>query len=128
MSKIQLINPSEFGVDGLLYSQATVANGFVFIAGQGAIDENYQIIAPGDAYRQGKKIIERLRIILAEVGADLEHIVSATVFYSSLDDAEGFNRAWVEEFGDHRPARAALVGEMVVDGMVAEVIATAVLP
>lgn len=128
MSKVQFINPQVFGVDGLLYSQATVANGFVFIAGQGAIDENYTIIAPGDSYRQGKKIIERLRIILAEVDAGLEHIVSATVFYSSLDDAEGFNRAWVEEFGDHRPARAALVSEMVVDGMVAEVIATAVLP
>jgi 2-iminobutanoate/2-iminopropanoate deaminase len=128
MSKIQFINPKEFGVDGLLYSQATVANGMVFIAGQGAIDENYQIIAPGDSYEQAKKIIERLRIILAEVDAGLEHIVSATVFYSKLEDSEGFNQAWVEEFGDHRPARAALVGEMVVDGMVAEVIATAVLP
>lgn len=128
MSKVQMVNPEVFGVDGLLYSQATVANGFVFIAGQGAIDEDYQIIAPGDSYRQAKKIIERLRIILAEVGAGLEHIVTATVFYSELGDAEGFNKAWVEEFGEHRPARAALVGDMVVDGMVAEVIATAVLP
>jgi 2-iminobutanoate/2-iminopropanoate deaminase len=128
MSEIQLINPKAFGVTGLLYSQATVANGFVFIAGQGSIDEHYKIVAPGDAYLQAKNIIERIRVILAEVGAGLEHIVSATVYYSSLDDAEGFNKAWVEEFGDHRPARAALVGEMVLEGMVAEVIATAVLP
>ncbi|MCQ8831279.1 RidA family protein [Streptomyces malaysiensis] len=128
MSKVQQINPASFGVSGLLYSQATVANGFVFLAGQGAVDENYKVIAPGDAYLQGKKIIERIRIILAEVGAGLEHIVSATVFFGSLDDSTGFNRAWVEEFGDHRPARAAVVGQMVLEGMVAEVIATAVLP
>ncbi|RJQ82691.1 RidA family protein [Amycolatopsis panacis] len=128
MSKVEQINPESFGVSGLLYSQATVANGFVFLAGQGAVDENYQVIAPGDAYLQGKKIIERIRVILAEVGAGLEHIVSATVFFASLDDAAGFNRAWVEEFGDHRPARAALVSQMVLDGLVAEVIATAVLP
>ncbi len=85
------------------------------------------LIGPGDSYAQGKAIIGRIRVILAEAGATLDDVCYASIYYSSRDDAEGFNRAWVEEFGDHRPARAAIVTQLVVDAAV-EVQAFAVRP
>jgi len=38
----------------------------------------------------------------------------------------GFNRAWAQEFGAHRPARATVVAGLLIDGLVVEVQSIAV--
>lgn len=123
---IQAVNPSTFGPALFPYSQATVANGFIFIAGQVGLDDDNNVVAPGDAYEQTKVTLDRIRRILEEVGGTLDDLVTATVYVPSLDHLEPFNRAWAEVLGDHRPARAALVAGLLIDGLVVEVQSTAV--
>jgi 2-iminobutanoate/2-iminopropanoate deaminase len=125
---IQTLNPDSLGPAIAPYSQATVANGFCFIAGQVALDVDNEVIAPGDARAQTVAAVERMETILDELGASLEDVVSATVFLTDLDDFAAFNEGWSEKFGDHRPARAAVRADLLLDGLVVEVQAIAVLP
>ncbi len=125
---IQTLNPDSLGPAIAPYSQATVANGFCFIAGQVGLDAENNVIAPGDARAQTVAAVERMETILGEVGATLDDIVTATVFLTNLDDFAAFNEGWAEKFGDHRPARATVIAGLLLDGLVVEVQATAVLP
>jgi 2-iminobutanoate/2-iminopropanoate deaminase len=125
---ISELNPESLGPAIAPYSQATVANGFCFIAGQVGLDADNEVIAPGDVKAQTTAAIERMETILAELGASLEDVAAATVFITDLDDFAGFNEAWAEKFGDHRPARATVRADLLLEGLVVEIQATAVLP
>lgn len=126
MSTIRTVNPSTFGPALFPYSQATVANGFVFVAGQVALDDDNNVVAPGDAYEQTKVTLDRISRVLAEVGGTLDDVLTATVFVPGLEHLPEFNRAWQEVFGSHRPARATVVAGLLIDGLVVEVQSTAV--
>ncbi|WP_067539066.1 RidA family protein [Nocardia crassostreae] len=126
MSNVMMVNPATLGPALFPYSQATRAGGFVFLAGQVALDAGNAVVAPGDAYEQTTVILDRMRVILSEFGLDLKAIASATVFVTSLEALPGFNRAWEEGFGTHRPARATVVAGLLLDGLVVEVQSIAV--
>jgi len=126
MSDLKVVNPNAFGTAPLPYSQATVAAGLVFLAGQVGLDDDNNVVAPGDAYRQTLVALDRVERVLAEVGGTLDDIVTATAFVTGLEHVPGFNKAWIEKFGDHRPARATVVAGLLMDGLVVEVQSIAV--
>ena len=128
MANVKVLNPAQLGPAIAPYSQAAIANGFIYIAGQVALDPNNQVVAPDDAKAQTTYALGRIRAILSEVGATLDDIVSATVFITSLDHFGPFNEAWAAEFGEHRPARATVVAGLLLPGLVVEIQAVAVLP
>jgi 2-iminobutanoate/2-iminopropanoate deaminase len=103
------------------------AGNLVFVAGQGAVDKDNNIVALGDVREQTRITLERVRAVLAEVGGDLRNVVSATVFLTDLANFGAYNEAWVEKFGDHRPARATVRADLLFDLLV-EVQAIAVVP
>jgi 2-iminobutanoate/2-iminopropanoate deaminase len=125
---IKELNPDTLGPAIAPYSQGTVANGFCFIAGQVGLDAGNEVIAPGDVRAQTTASIERMETILAEVGATLSDVVTATVFLVDIGDFAGFNEAWSEKFGDHRPARATVRADLLLEGLVVEIQAIAVVP
>jgi 2-iminobutanoate/2-iminopropanoate deaminase len=122
---MKTLNPEALGPAIAPYSQATVAGGFCFIAGQVALDSNNQVIAPGDVKAQTVASIERMETILAEAGASLDDVVTATVFLTDVKDFAAFNEGWAEKFGEHRPARATVVAGLLLDGLVVEIQAVA---
>ncbi|WP_328418516.1 RidA family protein [Micromonospora sp. NBC_00389] len=126
-TKLDTYNPDTLGPAIAPYSQAVVANGFAYLAGQVALDKDNNVVAPGDMKKQTRVAIERIKTILAEFDADLNNIVSATVFITDLDDFATFNEAWAAEFGDHRPARASVVAGLLLPGLVVEIQAVAAL-
>jgi 2-iminobutanoate/2-iminopropanoate deaminase len=125
---ISTLNPESLGPAIAPYSQAAVANGLCFIAGQVGLDPDNEVIAPGDVRAQTTAAIERMETILTEVGASLTDIVTATVFLTDVGDFAGFNEAWAEKFGDHRPARATVRADLLLEGLVVEIQAIAVVP
>lgn len=128
MSQLQAVNPDTFGPALFPYSQATIAGDFVFIAGQVALDDKNEVVAPGDAYEQTLVTLARVATVIERAGGTLDDIATATVFVTGLEHLPGFNRAWVEVFGDHRPARATVVAGLLLDGLVVEVQSTAYVP
>ncbi|HEY8532591.1 MAG TPA: RidA family protein [Micromonospora sp.] len=128
MANVTVLNPAQLGPAIAPYSQAAIANGFIHIAGQVALDPENNVVAPNDPKAQTTYALGRIRTILAEVGATLNDIVSATVFITDLKHFGPFNEAWAAEFGDHRPARATVVAGLLLPGLVVEIQAVAALP
>lgn len=126
-AELSIYNPSTLGPAIAPYSQAVVANGFAYLAGQVGLDKDNNVVSPGDVKEQTRVSIERIRTILAEFGAELTDIVSATVFITDLSDFAAFNEAWAAAFGDHRPARACVVAGLLLPGLVVEIQAVAAL-
>ena len=128
MSNVETFNPSSLGPAIMPYSNAAVANGFIFVAGQVSLDPEANVVDPNDPYEQTKHILGRIKVILGEKGATLNDIASTSVYITDLAHLPEYNRAWAEIFGDHRPARATVVCGLLIEGLVVEVTAIAALP
>ena len=128
MSNVETFNPSSLGPALFPYSQGAVAGGLIFVAGQVALDEQNNVVAPGDPYEQTKYTLGRVQKVLAEKGATLEDIAQTTVYVTDLAHLAGYNKAWSEIFPGHRPTRATLVAGLLIEGLVVEVTAIAALP
>ena len=123
---LQFIEPASFGPSTLPFSQGVRAGNLLFIAGQGAVDDEGNFVGQGDIREQTRVTLDRVRRVCEEAGGSLASVVSATVFLTDLENFAAYNQAWVEAFGDHRPARATVRADLLFDMMV-EVQAIAVL-
>ena len=90
------------------YSQAVVANGFVFCSGQIAMDPASGALTGGDAAAQTRQVLSNLKAVLEAAGSSLGHVVKCTVFLRSMEDFAAVNAVYSEAFGQSRPARAAV--------------------
>jgi 2-iminobutanoate/2-iminopropanoate deaminase len=52
--------------------------------------------------------LANMAALLAAEGAGLADVVKTTVFLTHMSDYAPMNEAYVQAFGDHRPARAAV--------------------
>jgi 2-iminobutanoate/2-iminopropanoate deaminase len=57
---------------------------------------------------QTTQAISNLSALLESEGASLRDVVKTTVFLARMGDFAVMNEAYVEAFGDHRPARSAV--------------------
>jgi 2-iminobutanoate/2-iminopropanoate deaminase len=90
------------------YSQATVANGFIYSAGQIALDPASMEVVPGDVKAQTERVMANLEGVLKAHGSDLSRVVKTTVFLITMDDFAPMNEVYARWFGDHRPARSTV--------------------
>ncbi len=90
------------------YSQAVVANGFVFTAGQVAFDPKSMQLIDGDVAAQTERVMENLQAILQAAGSDLSAVAKTTVFLRDMNDFTAMNEVYGRHFGDHAPARSTV--------------------
>ena len=90
------------------YSQAVRANGFLFTAGQVALDPDRGELVPGGISEQTTRALENLRAILSAAGSDFSQVVKTTVFLVDMADFAAMNEVYSRAFGDHRPARSTV--------------------
>ena len=90
------------------YSQAVVANGFVFTAGQVPFDPRTMQLVEGDIGAQTEQVMKNLRAILQQAGADLSTVVKTTVFLKDMNDFAAMNEVYARHFGEHKPARSTV--------------------
>lgn len=90
------------------YSQAVVANGFVFTAGQVPFDPRTMQLVEGDIAAQTEQVMRNLQAILRQAGADLGTVVKTTVFLKDMNDFAAMNEVYARHFGDHKPARSTV--------------------
>lgn len=97
MSSILRIDP------GARMSQAVVANGFIFLAGQVAADPSR------DVEDQTRQVLAEIDRLLAAAGADKNHILTANVYLADIGDFAAMNRAWdAWVAAEAKPARATI--------------------
>ncbi len=90
------------------FSQAVVANGFVFVTGQLPSGPGGLTDQPDDFESQVRKTLQNLGSVLEEAGSGLEHIVKCNGYLTHPEQLETYNRVYSEFFGEHRPARTTV--------------------
>ena len=89
------------------YSHAVVANGFVFISGQGPV--NPETGAMPDAFAdQVRQTFENVQTILEAAGSTLDDVVKVNAYVTDLTRFAEFNEVYKEFFQDDPPARTTV--------------------
>lgn len=93
------------------YSQAIVAGGFVFVAGQrpqdpatGEIGETIQ--------EQTRQVIKNLEAVLTAAGSSLEKVVRSTVYLSDIKNFAPMNEVYKEMIPEPFPARTTFGAQL----------------
>lgn len=90
------------------YSQAIVAGGLVYTAGQIALIPATMQVAEGDVAAQTAQVFANLKAVLAAAGTGLDRVLKATVYLADMADFPAMNEIYAREFGEHRPARSTV--------------------
>lgn len=90
------------------YSQAVRANGFLFTAGQVALDPDKGELVAGGIAEQTARALENLCAVLTAAHSDFSQVVKTTVFLVDMADFTAMNEVYARVFGDHRPARSTV--------------------
>jgi 2-iminobutanoate/2-iminopropanoate deaminase len=90
------------------YSQAVMVNGFIFTAGQVALDPARGELVAGGIAEQTARAMENLRAVLTAAGSSLSQVVKTTVFLVDMADFAAMNEVYGQAFGGHRPARSTV--------------------
>lgn len=109
------------------YSQAIVANGFVFTAGQVPLIPGTKDLASGGIQEQTRQALNNVKAVLEAAGSDLAHVVKVTVFLDNIDDFAAMNEIYAEYFTENPPARSAFEVARLPLGAMIEIEAVAVL-
>ena len=110
------------------YSQAIVANGFVFVAGQVPMDLATGVPQIGSIEEQTELTLRNTARILEAAGSSLAHAVQMTVYISSIDYWGAVNSTYARILGDHRPARAIVPISPLHHGAAVEIQCVALAP
>ncbi len=90
------------------YAQAVRANGFLFTAGQIALDPETMEVVAGDVAAQTEQVLNNLAAVLEAANASWSHVVKTTVFLRDMADFAAVNTVYARVMGDARPARSTV--------------------
>ena len=90
------------------YSQATVANGVLYTAGQIALDPSTMQIVEGDVVAQAEQVMTNLGAVLRAAGASWASVVKTTIFLADMSDFQRVNEVYARHLGEARPARSTV--------------------
>lgn len=99
------------------YSQAVVAGGLVFVAGQGPFDPASGAIVGDTIQEQTRQAFRNIEAILAAAGSSMDKIVSATFILRDPEDFAGMNEEWTRWFPTDPPARTGSKHPLAVDNL-----------
>ena len=115
-------------LQALPFSEATTANGFLFVSGQiGNLPGTLQL-APGGIEAESKQTLANLQAVLERHGCSLRDVVKCTVFLADIAEWPTFNGVYREVFRAPFPARSALAASGLALQARVEVECIAVLP
>ena len=72
------------------------------------------VLGPGgtvvekDIEAQCRSCFDNVRAVMLDAGVPWENVVDVLVFLTDMNDYAAMNEIYMEEFGDHRPARSAV--------------------
>jgi 2-iminobutanoate/2-iminopropanoate deaminase len=90
------------------YSQATAAGGFLFSAGQIALDPKTMQVVEGDVAAQAERVMQNLTVVLTNAGSSWADVVKTTIFLADMADFARVNEVYGKHIGVARPARSTV--------------------
>jgi 2-iminobutanoate/2-iminopropanoate deaminase len=90
------------------YSQARLADGWLFVSGQLPIDPATGTMVSGSIADRAEQIFHNIEAIVAAAGGRVEDIVKITLFLTDLSDFGQVNEAYARFFQEPYPARSTI--------------------
>ncbi|OGP30370.1 MAG: reactive intermediate/imine deaminase [Deltaproteobacteria bacterium GWC2_42_11] len=109
------------------YSQAVIANGFIFLSGQIPIDPKSGNIIKGSIAEQTRLVLNNIKAILEAADVSLAGVVKTTVYLTDINKFAEMNQIYGEFFTPPYPARATVEVKALPKGVDIEIDAVAVL-
>ena len=107
------------------YAQAVIANGFLFTAGQVALDPASMQVVEGDVVAQTEQVLRNLNAVLASAGATWADVVKTTVYLTDMRDFPRMNEVYERYLGKEPPARSTIQAAGLPRGVKVEIDAIA---
>ena len=108
------------------YSQAIVANGFVFCSGTVGINPDTGLLPEGVA-EQTEQALLNLAAILETAGSSIDQLVKTTIFYANVEDFADINEVYSRHMPDPPPARSAPANVALPRGLLISIEAIAIV-
>jgi reactive intermediate/imine deaminase len=96
------------------YSPAIKAGGLIYLSGTLAQDDTGALVGDGDAAAQTRRIIERMRALLAAAGSSLEQVVAVTVYLRSAGDFQTMNDTYRTFWPKDPPTRTTVITDLLL--------------
>jgi len=129
VTEVRAVNPWRWQ-ERLGFSQALRVDGaesVVFVAGQGPVSADGELVGEGDFDAQVRRTFENLGTVLEDAGASLDGIVKLGVYLTDIGTLRDYGRVRGEFLTGPPPASTAVqVGALALPGMMIEVEAVAV--
>jgi len=110
------------------YSQAVLANGVLYGAGQLGLDPVSGTLVSQDTAGQAEQVLRNIEAVLLAAGAAMRDVVRVTVYLVDLSEFAAVGAVYVRFFPERPPARTTVqVAALPLGGRV-EMDFTAVLP
>ena len=99
------------------------------LAGQVGVDEDWNLIGPGDMVAQSRQVLQNLKVILNSVGGEMDDIVSVIVYVTEMEPLMAVHEVRKEFFSEPYPASTLVqVAALVKPEFLIEISAVAVIP
>lgn len=90
------------------YSQAIIADDFVFVSGQIGLDPKTGNMVEGGVAEQTEQVMKNLDAVLKASKSDFDNVVKATIFLADISDFAKVNEIYGRRFKAPFPARATV--------------------
>lgn len=108
------------------YSQAIMANGFLFTSGQIPINPQTGNVDVGGITAQAEQVMINLKAVLDEAGTSFDNVVKTTCFIADMGDFAAFNEVYAK-YITSAPARSCVAVKALPKGVLCEVEVIAVV-
>ncbi len=109
------------------YSQAVIANGFLFASGQVAFDPKTGELVLSDIASETKQVMENIKSILEAAELTFVHVVKTTIFLSDMSLFAQVNEVYGSYFSKDFPARETVAVKTLPRNVNIEISITAVV-
>lgn len=109
------------------YSQAVIANGFLFASGQIAFDPATGALVLSSIEAETTQVMENIKAILEEAKINFDHVVKTSIFLSSMDLFAAVNQVYGSYFSADYPARETVAVKTLPRNVNVEISITAMM-
>ena len=109
------------------YSQAVIANGFLFASGQIAFDPTTGELVLSSIEAETTQVMENIKAILDEAKINFDHIVKTSIFLSNMDSFAAVNQVYGSYFNADFPARETVAVKTLPRNVNVEISITALM-
>ena len=109
------------------YSQAIIANGFLFASGQVAFNPATGELVLSDIQAETRQVMENVKAILEEAKLSFAHVVKTSIFLSDMQLFAQVNEVYGSYFTSNFPARETVAVKTLPRNVNIEISITAVL-